>query len=81
MEFPAYKKTLAKVKALAGDVAQENAIPVEVVASKKQMNQAIKWYWLTIDETRAQGLQPDLLSGWRGRLFGDRLTQLLDNAK
>ena len=81
MEFPAYKKTLAKVKALAGDVAQENAIPVEVVASKKQMNQAIKWYWLTIDETRAQGLQPDLLSGWRGRLFGDRLTQLLDNTK
>ncbi len=79
MEFSAYKKTLAKIKALVDEVATTQAIPVEVLASKKQMNQAIKWYWLSMDETRAQGLQPDLLSSWRNPLFDNKLTHILEN--
>ncbi len=77
VEFPEYKKMLGKLKTLSDDIAAQQQVPVEVVASKKQMNQVLKWYWLTLDETRVQGLKPDLLSSWRAPLFSSHLDTLL----
>jgi ribonuclease D len=61
-----YKNTAANVKKLCLKIAEKYAIPPELVGSKKQINQLLKWCWLDQDESRDMGLQPDLLSNWRG---------------
>jgi ribonuclease D len=61
-----YKNTAANVKKLCLNIAEKYAIPPELVGSKKQINQLLKWCWLDQDESRDMGLQPDLLSNWRG---------------
>jgi ribonuclease D len=61
-----YKNTAANVKKLCLKIAEKYVIPPELVGSKKQINQLLKWCWLDQDESRDMGLQPDLLSNWRG---------------
>lgn len=76
-DMPIYKKQLASLKEQCQQVAAENGISVELLASKKQLNQLLKWWWFEIDETAVTGLLPDLLIGWRGQLFKQRaLSQL-----
>ncbi len=64
-----YKNTAASVKKLCLSIAEKYAIPPELVGSKKQINQLLKWCWFNQDETRDMGLQPDLLSSWRRAFF------------
>jgi ribonuclease D len=64
-----YKNTVASVKKLCLSIAEKYAIPPELVGSKKQINQLLKWCWFHQDETRDMGLQPDLLSSWRRAFF------------
>jgi ribonuclease D len=71
-----YKNTAASVKKLCLEIAEKHAIPPELVGSKKQINQLLKWCWFNQDETRDMGLQPDLLSSWRRALFVNELVQI-----
>ncbi len=64
-----YKNTVASVKKLFLSIAEKYAIHPELVGSKKQINQLLKWCWFHQDETRDMGLQPDLLSSWRRAFF------------
>lgn len=68
-EFPDYKKVAAAIRTLCLDVAEQQQIPVEIIGSKKQINQVLKWLWFDLDETREMGLKPDLLCGWRKPLL------------
>lgn len=77
VDIPSYKKTLAALKQISDNIATDNRVTPEVVASKKQLNQVLKWYWFECDETRVQGLTPDVLSGWRRPLFEPHLARLL----
>ncbi|MCW8092547.1 ribonuclease D [Alteromonas sp. ASW11-130] len=77
IDVHAYKKYAADLKALALNIAESKNVQVEVLASKKQINQLLKWWWFDEDETSAQGLAPDLLSGWRGKLFSAGVIELL----
>ncbi|MBU2979767.1 ribonuclease D [Alteromonas sp. C1M14] len=77
IDFPLYKKHFSAVKQLCFEVAQQQGVGEDVIASKKQINQLLKWYWFDIDETRAQGLKPDLLSGWRGPLLAAGIEGIL----
>ncbi|MFT5675027.1 MAG: ribonuclease D, partial [Paraglaciecola sp.] len=54
-----YKQTFAAVRQVCIEVAEKISVPVELVGSKKQINQLIKWCWSKQDETRAMGLIPD----------------------
>ena len=72
-----YKKQLAALKVLCTEISAQTGIAVELLASKKQLNQLLKWWWFEYDETAIQGLQPDLLSGWRAPLFTTALVELL----
>ncbi|MFT4789152.1 MAG: ribonuclease D, partial [Paraglaciecola sp.] len=76
VDFPGYKKTVTAVREVCMNVAQEMAIPVELIGSKKQVEQLLKWCWFSLDETRAQQLQPDLLGGWREPLLRQKLAQI-----
>ncbi|HBY38535.1 MAG TPA: ribonuclease D [Alteromonas sp.] len=69
IDFPHYKQTLARLKHAAAEIAVEQGVSEEVIASKKQLNQLIKWHWFDIDECRVQGLKPDVLTGWRATYF------------
>lgn len=71
-----YKNTAASVKKLCLSIAEKHAIPSELVGSKKQINQLLKWCWFNQDETREMGLQPDLLSSWRRALLVNELVNI-----
>jgi ribonuclease D len=71
VEFNGYKACLNTVKDFVDHVALQQNIPVPVLASKKQMNQLLKWCWFDFDELELQGLKPDILIGWRGELFAE----------
>jgi len=77
MDFAEYKKTLAALKAISDTIANEQGVPPEVISSKKQLNQLLKWVWFEVDETRVQQLTPEVLSGWRTPLFESRVEALL----
>ncbi len=75
-EFPDYKKLAASIRTLCLQVSEQQNIPVEIIGSKKQINQLLKWLWFDLDETREMGLTPDLLSGWRKPLLQKGIEEL-----
>lgn len=77
IEFSGYKSAMIAAKKMVDEVAQQHNIPVATLASKKQINQLLKWFWFTFDELEAQGLKPDLLSSWRYDLLDSRIAELL----
>ncbi|NMH61330.1 ribonuclease D [Alteromonas ponticola] len=77
IDVHAYKKYASELKNIAQKIADDMDVAIEVIASKKQLNQLLKWWWFDDDETSAQRLPPDLLSGWRGRLFSSKIIELL----
>jgi len=76
-ELRVYKPTMAKLKTLVSDVALQTGIPPEILSSKKQLHQVLKYHWFEIDEMRLQNLKPDLMCGWRKPLFEDKLHHIL----
>lgn len=80
IDVPKYKKALSDLKVISEKIAQENGVSSDVIASKKQLNQLLKWYWFQVDETRVQGLMPDVLSTWRAPLFMPHVKALLGDA-
>lgn len=72
-DVPSYKKHVAKVKAICTAAAESVAVDATYFASKRQINQIISWYCLAFDDTRALGMEPDLLVGWRGALVGAKI--------
>ena len=79
IDVASYKQTLASLKAVSDKIANENNVSPEVIASKKQLNQVLKWNWFDNDETRVLGLKPDVLSGWRAPVYVLDLEKLLGN--
>ncbi|KXI28669.1 ribonuclease D [Paraglaciecola hydrolytica] len=75
-EYPQFKQVSAAVRDICVQVAEELAVPIEMVGSKKQVNQLISWCWFKRDETQALGLIPDLISNWRAEYFIPKLTLL-----
>ncbi|WP_158968061.1 ribonuclease D [Paraglaciecola sp. L3A3] len=75
-DFDDNKNTVSAVRKICNKIAEENNIPVELVGSKKQINQLLKWCWFKQDETRALGLRPDLISSWRKPLFENELLNI-----
>lgn len=75
-DIEGYKNTAASVKKVCLTIAEKYALPPELVGSKKQINQLLKWCWFEQDETREMGLKPDLLSSWRFTLFAKELINI-----
>jgi ribonuclease D len=77
IEFSGYKVCLGALKTMIEKTAEEHAISAAVLASKKQLNQLLKWCWFEFDELEVQGFRPDLLTGWRGTLLKEPLKNAL----
>lgn len=69
IEYPGYKKIAADIRTLCIETAQEQNFPVEILGSKKQINQLLKWLWFDLDENKVVGIKPDLINGWRKPLL------------
>jgi len=73
MDMPGYRKAFKAVKALVQTVSETNKVSVELLASRRQINQLLNWHW----KLKPQTTQPELISGWRGAMMGDSLQALL----
>lgn len=66
-----YKQLYKKVKNFVSTVAIDNQQPAENLASKKQINQLLSWYYGLSQSTD----EIEILQSWRGELFGKDLLQ------
>ena len=81
-EYPGYKQIFKNVKSLLESVSDEHNIAIENLASKKQINQFLTWYF-DLNEAKKlsaeTGVYPDILTTWRHELFGKPLQSYADN--
>jgi len=70
IDFPDYKKTLKSMRDLIKNCAQKYDLPVELIASKRIINEYLSWSWKLNDQQRLNAPKPKLLTGWRFELIG-----------
>ncbi|MEI6897853.1 MAG: ribonuclease D [Psychromonas sp.] len=69
-DFPSYKKTLKAMREVIQKCADEHQLPVELIASKRTINEYLSWSWKLDDKQRNEANKPKLLTGWRFKLVG-----------
>ncbi|GKX61544.1 ribonuclease D [Pragia fontium] len=74
VDHPGYKKLFKDIKSLIQTVSAESGLNVELLASRRQINQVLKLYW----QQGSSNETAELLQGWRGELMGERLKALLE---
>jgi ribonuclease D len=79
-EHSEFKKVSAAVREICSQVAAELEVPIEIVGSKKQVNQLISWCWFKVDESRISGVMPDLINSWRAEYFIPKLITISELA-
>lgn len=77
IEHTAFKKISTAIRALCQEVADSLNVPVEILGSKKQVSQLLKWLWFDLDESKLMGIRPDLISSWRAPLLQDGIEIIL----
>lgn len=75
IDFPGYKGAAKEIKQSIAEVAKQQGIPLDVFASKKQINQVIGWNWKLDDAQRNKFMKPDLFLGWRHSQLKDALSK------
>jgi len=90
-EYPGYKQVFKAVKTFILNVAEQQSLAIENLASKKQINQFLTWHFnvndardLTLESSTKAALSNvesnvDILTGWRNELFGQTLKVFADN--
>lgn len=76
VDMPGYKTLFKAIKAHVQSVSEQCGLSVELLASRRQINQLLSWHW-KIKHTHNQ---PELISGWRRELLFDGLEKLLPSA-
>lgn len=76
-EYPGYKQTFKTVKSFITDIAQVNEVTIENLASKKQINQFLSYYFKL--NSNENSTTVDILKGWRLGLLGEKLLMFADN--
>jgi len=81
-EYPGYKQTFKNVKAFLSKVSEQHNLAIENLASKKQINQFLTWFY-DLNEAKSlsndTGNLPDILTTWRHKLFGKTLEEFANN--
>lgn len=71
VDHPDYRSAFKAVKTTVQAVASESGLAVELIASRRQINQLLSYHW------RQQTEVPLLLSGWRKTLLAPALEKTL----
>ncbi|SEL53802.1 ribonuclease D [Colwellia chukchiensis] len=77
-EYPGYKQNFKKVKSYLNELSSETNLLAENLASKKQINQFLSWYYKLNGAEHHLHLV-DIMRGWRKNLFGDKLLAFVEN--
>ena len=77
-ECPGYKQNFKKVKNHINELSTETNLLTENLASKKQINQFLSWYF-KINGAEHQPQMVDIMRGWRKPLFGEKLLAFVEN--
>ena len=77
-EYPGYKQIFKQVKGFISKTAEESGLSPENLASKKQINQFLTWYF-KLEGSNLSTDNIDVLQGWRLLLFGEELQQFALN--
>ena len=70
IDFPEYKKTLKAIRDKIKTCSDKYALPVELIASKRIINEYLSWCWKLTDQQRLTATKPKLLTQWRFELIG-----------
>ncbi|TCV99974.1 ribonuclease D [Biostraticola tofi] len=76
VDHTGYRQVFKRIKEQIALVSQQTGLSVELLASRRQINQLLSNHWGLTEAAR----EPELVSGWRGALMGDMLTGLLQGA-
>jgi len=75
-EYPGYKQIFKNVKTFIVEVSEKHDLAIENLASKKQINQFLTWYF-DLNEAKKlsheSNTKPDILTAWRNELYGQAL--------
>jgi ribonuclease D len=77
-EYPGYKQIFKQVKAFITEQSELHKVPLECLASKKQINQFLSWHF-NINKAKELNHVVELLVGWRETLIGDALLSFAHN--
>ena len=77
-EYPGYKQIFKSLKSYFVDLGETLNLPVENLASKKQINQFLTWQF-DLNDAREEFETVELLSGWRNNAFGKKLQDFANN--
>ncbi|RBW43789.1 ribonuclease D [Psychromonas sp. B3M02] len=77
IDFPDYKKSLKAIRDKIKACAERHELPVELIASKRIINQYLSWCWKLTDEQRLTASKPKLLTGWRHQMIGHQLDYVI----
>ncbi|MGL5799590.1 MAG: ribonuclease D, partial [Plesiomonas sp.] len=83
VDNPEYKATLKEIKAFIATLETETGLSGELLASRRQIHQLLSFAWKStehVDSAESDQGVPELLSGWRGDLMGERLQKLLSKS-
>lgn len=69
-DFKDYKQSYKALRQAIAQVAKDKRVPIEMLATKKQLNQWIKWCL-----NMPYATTPDFMSSWRQDLLAEVLTQ------
>jgi len=74
IDQPGYRATFKAIKERIAQISLQTGLSVELLASRKQINQLLSWYWRLTPPHRI----PQLLSSWREKLVGTALREILE---
>lgn len=77
MDAPGYKQLFKQLKDEVKRASIKSGLTTEFLASKKQLNQLIKWIW---KYDRDPSRLPDLMQGWRIDLLGSKLDKIIPSS-
>lgn len=77
-EYPGYKQNFKKVKNYINELSTQTNLLTENLASKKQINQFLSWYFKLNGAERHPDMV-DIMRGWRKPLLGDKLLAFVEN--
>ncbi|MEH0832729.1 ribonuclease D [Pectobacterium cacticida] len=74
IDYPGYKIVFKAIKSLVQRVSVQSGLSTELLASRRQINRLLSWHWKLNGQDA--GI-PEMLSGWRGELYGDELREII----
>ncbi|WP_289117913.1 ribonuclease D [uncultured Idiomarina sp.] len=76
-DMPGYKETFKAIKQKVTELAESLDVPASLVASRKQINELINFFWQYSPQQQERLPQPDLLTGWRNAAIGAELRAIV----